>query len=88
MLTRKVTNNDETFTSFVSKQWAATVKEIDEVMTEWEKAVESADNEKVAKWANTKRESWKRRMTAGRRDNSRSEWQVGYTGHLVIESAS
>jgi uncharacterized damage-inducible protein DinB len=49
----KFTNNDETFTSFDSKQWAATVKELDEVMSEWEKAVETADDEKLAKWAST-----------------------------------
>ena len=49
----KVTNNDETFTSFGSKQWAATVKELDDVMTEWEAAVETADDDKLAKWAST-----------------------------------
>ena len=46
----KFTNNDETFTNFDSKQWAAPVKELDEVMTEWEKAVETSDDEKLAKW--------------------------------------
>lgn len=40
-------NNDETFTSFNSKQWNAAVKQLDEVMTEWEKAVESADDSKL-----------------------------------------
>src|ERR1700751_5445085 len=30
-------NNDETFTNCDAKQWAATVKELDEVLTEWEK---------------------------------------------------
>ena len=40
-------NNDETFTRFDSKQWDATVKQLDEVMTEWEKAVEAADDAKL-----------------------------------------
>jgi uncharacterized damage-inducible protein DinB len=40
-------NNDETFTRFDSKQWDATVKQLDEVMSEWEKAVASADESKL-----------------------------------------
>lgn len=47
----KVSKNDETFTSFDSKQWAETVKELDQVMTDWEKAVEEADDAKVQKWS-------------------------------------
>jgi uncharacterized damage-inducible protein DinB len=46
-------SNDETFTSFDSKQWAATVKQLDEVMTEWEKAVEIADEAKLKSWYST-----------------------------------
>lgn len=46
-------NNDETFNSFDSKQWASTVKELDEVLTEWEKAVEAADDTKLQAWAST-----------------------------------
>ena len=46
-------NNDETFNSFDSKQWDATVKKLDQVLTDWEKAVEAADDQKVAKWAST-----------------------------------
>ena len=46
-------NNDETFTSFDSKQWASTVKQLDQVLAEWEKAVEAADDKKVATWAST-----------------------------------
>ena len=46
-------NNDETFNSFDAKQWEATVKQLDQVMTDWEKAVESADDQKLAKWAST-----------------------------------
>lgn len=46
-------NNDETFNSFDSKQWASTVKQLDEVLTEWEKAVEGADDKKLQAWAST-----------------------------------
>jgi uncharacterized damage-inducible protein DinB len=46
-------NNDETFTSFDSKQWASTVKQLDQVLSEWEKAVEAADDKKLATWAST-----------------------------------
>jgi uncharacterized damage-inducible protein DinB len=44
-------NNDETFTQFDTKNWADTVRQLDEVMTEWEKAVESADENKLEEWA-------------------------------------
>ncbi len=40
-------NNEETFNSFDAKSWAATVKQLDEVMTAWEKAVEAADEKKL-----------------------------------------
>jgi uncharacterized damage-inducible protein DinB len=46
-------NNNETFETFDAKNWAATVKDLDEVMTAWEKAVESADDAKLAQWAST-----------------------------------
>ena len=46
-------NNDETFNSFDAKQWDATVKQLDQVLTDWEKAVESADDKKLAEWAST-----------------------------------
>jgi len=46
-------NNDETFNSFDSKNWAATVKQFDDVMTQWEKAVEAADDEKLKVAAST-----------------------------------
>jgi uncharacterized damage-inducible protein DinB len=45
-------NNEETF-NFDAKQWAATVKELDEVLTEWEKAVATADEQKLKKEAST-----------------------------------
>lgn len=46
-------NNDETFNDFDAKNWDATVKALDQVMTDWENAVEAADDKKVAEWAAT-----------------------------------
>ena len=43
--------NDETFNDFDAKSWDQTVKQLDQVMTEWEQAVESADDAKIALWA-------------------------------------
>jgi DinB superfamily len=40
-------NNDETFTKFDSKTWNETVKQLDEVMSELEKWVETADEAKL-----------------------------------------
>ena len=42
-------NNQETFNNFDSQQWAATVKELDQVMTDFEKAVQSADEARLQK---------------------------------------
>jgi len=44
-------NNDETFNNFDDKQWADTVKQLDQVMTDFEKLVESADDKKLAEIA-------------------------------------
>jgi uncharacterized damage-inducible protein DinB len=44
-------NNDETFDAFDAKKWEETVKELDNVMTEMEKWVETADEEKLQKAA-------------------------------------
>jgi uncharacterized damage-inducible protein DinB len=44
-------NNDETFNDFDEKSWTTTVTQLDAVMTEWEKAVEAADDAKIALWA-------------------------------------
>jgi len=44
-------NNEETFNSFDAKSWAATVQQLDRVMTAWEKAVEAADDAKIQKFA-------------------------------------
>jgi uncharacterized damage-inducible protein DinB len=46
-------NNDETFNNFDSKKWNETVQQLDSVMTEWEKAVEAADQKKLEAWAST-----------------------------------
>jgi uncharacterized damage-inducible protein DinB len=43
-------NNDETFDKFDAKTWAATVKQLDEVMTKLEKFVESASDDQLAKY--------------------------------------
>jgi uncharacterized damage-inducible protein DinB len=42
-------NNDDTFNNFDSKQWADTVRQLDEVLTDWEKAVQTADEERLKK---------------------------------------
>lgn len=46
-------NNDETFNDFDAKSWDATVKALDQVMTDWENAVEAADDSKISAWAST-----------------------------------
>src|SRR5712675_92439 len=44
-------NNEETFDSFDAKTWSATVRQLDEVMTELERVVENADENQVKAWA-------------------------------------
>jgi uncharacterized damage-inducible protein DinB len=46
-------NNEETFNSFDAKTWQATVQRLDQVLTDWEKAVEAADESKLKSWAST-----------------------------------
>jgi uncharacterized damage-inducible protein DinB len=46
-------NNDETFNNFDSKQWAATVRQLDEVMAEIEKFVAAADEKTLEASAST-----------------------------------
>lgn len=46
-------NNDQTFTDFDPKQWADTVHQLDQTLTEIEKLVASASDEQFAKWAPT-----------------------------------
>ncbi len=44
-------NNEETFNNFDSKKWQDTVKQLDQVMSELEKLVETADDKKLQAWA-------------------------------------
>ena len=44
-------NNDETFNNFDAKKWNDTVKQLDQVMTELENLVETADEKKLQAWA-------------------------------------
>ena len=46
-------SNDETFTKFDDKQWSDIVKGLDEVMTDYEKFVETVDEKKLATIAPT-----------------------------------
>jgi phage-related protein len=46
-------NNDETFEKFDNKQWADTTKQLDEVMNDLEKYVESVDDKKLSEIAPT-----------------------------------
>jgi DinB superfamily len=46
-------DNKETFDKFDNKQWTDIVKQLDQVMTDLEKLVETADDQQLAKWANT-----------------------------------
>jgi uncharacterized damage-inducible protein DinB len=46
-------DNNETFNSFDAVKWSQTVKDLDAVMTDWEKAVQGADEAKLAQWAST-----------------------------------
>ncbi|HEX4852304.1 MAG TPA: DinB family protein [Puia sp.] len=46
-------NNDETFAATLDKNaWDAAVKQLDDVLTEWEKAIEAADDAKLQSWYN------------------------------------
>ena len=44
-------DNNETFNQFDGKKWTETVRQLDEIMTEWEEAVETADDKKLEEWA-------------------------------------
>jgi hypothetical protein len=46
-------DNNETFNSFDTKNWEATVQRLDEVLTEWEKVVAAADDKKLEAWYST-----------------------------------
>jgi uncharacterized damage-inducible protein DinB len=44
-------NNNETFDKFTAQQWDDLVKKLNQVMDDWEKAVETADDQKLAEKA-------------------------------------
>lgn len=46
-------NNEETFDKFDAKTWRETVKKLNIVMSDWEKAVEGADEKKLKESAST-----------------------------------
>lgn len=46
-------NNDETFNNFDAKKWSETVQQLDKVLTDLEKFVETADEKTLAKNAST-----------------------------------
>jgi DinB superfamily len=46
-------DNKETFAGLDKATWEASVKKVDDVLTGWEKAIEEADDAKLAKWAST-----------------------------------
>jgi hypothetical protein len=41
-------NNDETFNDFNAAQWADLVQKLNQIMTDWETAVQEADDQKLA----------------------------------------
>ena len=46
-------DNKKTFTGLDKATWEQSVREIDEVLIAWEKAIEEADHAKLAKWCGT-----------------------------------
>jgi hypothetical protein len=46
-------DNKETFAGLDKATWEASVRQIDEVLIAWEKAIEEADESKLAKWSAT-----------------------------------
>lgn len=46
-------DNSETFTAFTEDSWAATVKNLNDVMQGLENAIKTADEAKLRKWAST-----------------------------------
>jgi uncharacterized damage-inducible protein DinB len=44
-------NNEETFDNFTAAQWNELVKKLDQVMADWDKAVETADDKQLAEKA-------------------------------------
>jgi uncharacterized damage-inducible protein DinB len=46
-------DNKETFAGLDKASWDASVKQIDDVLTAWEKAIEETDDTKLGKWYST-----------------------------------
>jgi len=46
-------NNEKTFATLTADEWASTVKQLDEVLTEWEKAVATTPETELVKWYST-----------------------------------
>jgi len=46
-------NNKETFSVVDDKSWAAAVKQLDDILTQWEIEVQNADEKKLAAWYST-----------------------------------
>ena len=46
-------NNNETFTAFTEASWATTVQQLNQVMADLEKTIETADEATLKKWAST-----------------------------------
>ena len=44
-------NNNETFSAFTEASWTSTVQQLNQVMQDWEKAIQQADETKLKKWA-------------------------------------
>ena len=44
-------NNNETFTAFTEASWTTTVQQLNQVMADWEKAIETCDDATLKKWA-------------------------------------
>jgi len=45
--------NTETFDTYDKSQWESLVAQLDSISTEWEKAIENADDAKLEKWYST-----------------------------------
>jgi uncharacterized damage-inducible protein DinB len=46
-------NNDETFANVDKKTWPIAIKQLDDVLTEWENAVAGATDDKLESWYST-----------------------------------
>jgi hypothetical protein len=46
-------NNNETFTAYTEASWTTTVQQLNQVMSDLEKFIESADDATIKKWAST-----------------------------------